>query len=983
MLKYILTLTLLMGLCICINAQNTQIDEALNRIFKDGTELFDKEQYRAAQVKFGQYMAASRNPDEEFYIQSSFYAGVCALYLEQSDFEVRIMNFIANYPTHPKAQQAYYYLGSYFFDKGQYEEALKNFSYTNLESVQDDWDIEAAFKIGYTYFVLEDYRKAKNYLMLVANTSHKRAPAASYYAGYIAYNEGNNEEALRFLENSKNDIDYRDKSLELIAAVYYRQMRYNEVLELATSVSNDPPPGLTLLAGESYFLRTDYASAGSYFDDYLKEVPSPEDRGTNYRIGYTKLQNGNPAAAVDFLSKAANGEDTLGQAGAFHLGLSYIASNNKEPAILAFDRSRKMVYDPKVQEEAAYYYVKVSYDIGRFTDAIEGGEYYLAQFRGGEHEQEVISLASDAFLNTGNYEKALDYLKQVRNKNVRLQEAYQEIAFNKAVQDFNDEKYRSAVAALKDALTYQAEPQITNAANYWLGETYAIGNKYDSALYFYDQVSPASPIYQETTYGIGYAYYNNKDYQRASRYFLQFINNANVASDQAKQVDALVRLADCYYVLKSYQQAMQYYDAALQNTPAEPDYIYFQKGQVARFINRLNDAVANYDGVINNYTNSTYRDKALFNKAEIYFENNRRDEAKQHYGALITEYPQSQVVPYALAKRALAASTDGELQAAVTDYKKILDNYMSNKSLAETAIQSLQEINTGGFPIYDLQDYVNKFSTVYAGSEVVLKAKFEAAQKPFSDENYTLAIQQLTQFIQTTPTTSYTYEAYYKLGFSYELLGDVPNAIASYNQVEGDYKERSVRNVADLEFQRANFSVAAEKYGELQQIASRKRYIRDALIGLTKSYFEINDYEATNYYADQIISENMTANFNIAELYKGKVLLAQGQADAAITQFQKAISLAQDKYAAESQYNIGLAFRQKKEYEQSTGALIEVKSKYENYTAWVYEAFLIIAENYIDLDNDFQAKATLESIVNYSNDQEVKARAEKRLQEID
>jgi len=982
MLKYIVLLSLMFGFGFVSMAQNTQTNEALNRIFRDGLELFEKEQYRAAQVKFRQYMAASEDASEEFYIQSSFYAGVCALYLEQSDFEVRVNDFIANYPTHPKAQQAYFFLGSYYFDRGEYEEALRNFSYTSLESVQDDQDIEAAFKLGYTHFILEDYRKAKNYLLLVANTNHERSPAANYYVGYLAYEEGNDDEALRYLERSKNDIAYRDKSIELIAAVYYRQMRYNEVLELAGAVNN-PPAGLTLLAGECYFLRTDYANANSYFNLYLNEEPTPEDRGTNYSIGYTKLQNNEAKAAVDFLSKAANGEDTLGQAGAFHLGLAYIASDDKDPAILAFDRSRKMVFDPKVQEEAAFYYVKVTYDVGRFSDAIEGGEYYLDQFSNGPHQQEVISLASDAFLNTGDYEQALSYLKQVKNKNARLQGAYQEIAFNKAVQDFNDENYRSAVTALSEALTYQREPQINNAANFWLGETYSIGNKYDSAIFYYDKVSPASPLYQETTYGIGYAYYNSKDYERASRFFLQFINNAGPSSDKNKQVDALVRLADCYYVLKNYPQAMQYYDAALQNQPLDPDYIYFQKGQVSRFMNRLNDAVANYDAVINQYTTSTYRDKALFNKAEIYFENNRRDEARQYYSALISEYPQSQVVPYALAKRALAASSDGNLQSAVTDYKKILDEHMSNKSLAETAIQSLQEINTGGYPIYDLEEYVRKFSAVYAGSEVVLKAKFEAAQKPFADENYELAIQQLTQFIQTTPTTSYTYEAYYKIGFSYEILGDIGSAIDSYNKVEGDYKERSVRNVADLEYQRGNYSVAAEKYSELQQIASRKRYIRDALIGLTKSYFEINDYEATNYYADQIIEENMTANFNVAELYRGKVLLAREQPDAAIAQFLKAIGLAQDKYAAEAQYNIGLAYRQKGEYEQSTSALIEVKNKYENYTEWVYEAFLIIAENYISLDNNFQAKATLESIVNYSNDDAVKTRALKRLEEID
>ncbi|MEM1135109.1 MAG: tetratricopeptide repeat protein [Bacteroidota bacterium] len=982
MIKQIIILCYLsLVITVSVFSQNTQAEEATNRIYRDAFELFEKEQFRAAQDKFREYLAVAEDPTEEFYIQSSFYAGICALKLEQSDFEVNIREFIDDYPSHPKARRAYYYLGSYYFDQGKYEEALKNFAYTSLESIQDDSDLEAAFKLGYTYFALERYDRAKSYLAIVSESIHKYAPAASYYAGYIAYNDGNDDEALGFLERSKGNINYRDKSLELIAAVYYRQQRYNEVLELANGV-RQAPSGLTLLAGECYFIRTDFQNAGKYFDAYLEEVPDPTDRGTNYRIGYTMLQSSRAADAIPFLSTAANGEDTLGQAGAFHLGLAYIVSNNKEPALLAFDKSRKMSFDPIVQEQAAYYYVKVAYDIGRFTEAIEGGEDYLSAFANGEHSQEVYSLASEAFLNTGNYEKAIDYLNKVQGKNLRLQEAYQEIAFNKAVQDFNDANYRTAVASLSNALAYQVNPTITNAANFWLGETYAIGGKYDSAIVHYSRVSPADPMYLQTTYGIGYAYYNSKDYSSASRYFLQYIRNASASVSKDKQVDALVRLADCYYVLKSYDQALQYYDAALENNSLEPDYVYFQKGQVARFMNRLNDAVANFDAVISSYPSSPYRDKALFNRAEIYFENGRRDDASQNYTALITEYPESQVVPYALAKRALAASTNGNQQAAVVDYKKILDNHISNQSLAETAIQSLQEINAGGFPIYDLQDYVSKFSNIYAGSEVVLKAKFENAQKPFIDENYLQAVQNLTQFIQTTPTTAYTYEAYYKLGFCYEMLNEIPRAIESYNEVEGDYKVRSVRNVADLEYQRKNFSVAAEKYGELQQIARKKRYIKDALVGLTKSYFEISDLEATNYYAEQIITENLKGDFNVAELYKGKVLLAKSQPDAAIVQFKKAINLAQDKYAAEAQYNIGLALRQKEQYQESIASLIEVKNKYETYSQWVYEAFLVIAENYINLDNSFQAKATLESIVEYSNDEDVKARAAKRLAEI-
>jgi predicted negative regulator of RcsB-dependent stress response len=117
----------------------------------------------------------------------------------------------------------------------------------------------------------------------------------------------------------------------------------------------------------------------------------------------------------------------------------------------------------------------------------------------------------------------------------------------------------------------------------------------------------------------------------------------------------------------------------------------------------------------------------------------------------------------------------------------------------------------------------------------------------------------------------------------------------------------------------------------------------------------------------------------MADLYLAKTMIEKEEMAAALLQLQKTTQAAQDIYGAEAQYTIGLLLRKQKKYEESTKALIEVRNKYVNYTTWLYEAFLLIADNYVDLNNKFQAKATLQSIIDNSADEKVKEKARQKL----
>jgi len=963
-------------------SQGTMMQSEEDALFLEGLDLYDKERYPAAQRTFQEYLSKENDHGREKIIQAEYYVAISALKIGDSDFESRVTQFIRKYPSHPKVREAYFHLGSHYFDQGDYGSAMQYFSHYELPGIRSEEDAEAAYKLAYTHFALDQYDEAVRLFDVVKQTNSEYARVASYYAGYIHFQQNNYDQALIDLERANLSGDLADDAKALMAGIYYKQGRYGEIIQMAPQGPTATDPELALLVGEAYYLQTDYASALPYFERFLTETSNPADRQTNYRIGYTMLQESRAEQAVPFLSRSADGQDTLAQLGAYHLGMAYLAQQETNQAVIALNNASKMDYDQIVKENAAYYLIRASYDAGDFSSVIDGAELYLSSFPNGTYINEAYNLLGEAYQRTGDYDRAIQYLSRIERKTDQVKAAYQRVTFNKSALLYNDGNYREAVFTLKQSLTYPMDTELTAQANYWLGEVYSLGSRYDTALIYYQRVPFNSSQYRMTLYGMAYAYYNTQQYQQAAALFQQFLNNP-LTNSPGLVADGYTRLGDCNYVLKQYSNAIAYYDQALQRKTPDPDYIFYQKGMVYKYSNQLDNAIKNFDQVINNYPASSNRAKAYYQKAEINFDDGRVTEAIRLYTQIIEQYPENPLMPYALAKRGLAASIAGQYEMAVQDQKRIIDEFIVNKELAETAIEQLQGINSKGYPVNGLTAYINKFTEVYKESEVVVKSRFDAAMQPFNNGEYLAAIGSLKKFIEGNPASRYANEAYFNIGFSYEVLEDFPKAVESYKKVEGEQRERAVKNVADLSLEQLeNYSDAVSYYSELIQITSRKKYREAATAGLMKGYLALKDYDAVDQYADEILDGNMSRYKSEAWLYKGKAMLARQQYTSAIGFFQETIQLGKDESAAEAQYLIGKSLRAQGQYETSTEELIKVRTEFGSYQEWLYEAFLLIAENYISIDNKFQAKATLQSIVDYSEDESVKNRAKQRLEQL-
>ncbi|MDQ3099746.1 MAG: tetratricopeptide repeat protein, partial [Bacteroidota bacterium] len=82
-------------------------------------------------------------------------------------------------------------------------------------------------------------------------------------------------------------------------------------------------------------------------------------------------------------------------------------------------------------------------------------------------------------------------------------------------------------------------------------------------------------------------------------------------------------------------------------------------------------------------------------------------------------------------------------------------------------------------------------------------------------------------------------------------------------------------------------------------------------------------------------------------------------------------------------YHMSYIRHMQTKYKDAEKEVFELVQRYPAYDHWKARAFILLADVYVQLDDRFQAKATLQSVINNSDEPELVAQAKQRLQAIE
>ncbi|WP_216688855.1 tetratricopeptide repeat protein [Hymenobacter siberiensis] len=972
-------------------AQQTQVFASDERHFQEGLELFDRGQYGAAQEAFRQYLAivpvhssqagpaaGDRTADAEYY-----YA-VSGLYLSHPDAEGLILDFAARHPAHPQAAAAYFELGKFYFDQKNYESAIRYFTKVAPDNLSNDQRAESDFKLGYSYFEQKDYEKARLLFDRNKQVQSQYKYASSYYAGYLGYRAGDYAAARADLGVAEQNDAYKPVVPAIITQIYYKEGNYDGLIGYATkALQNTPPPQnsdeIQLLVGDAHYQKEQYKEAAEYYDKYAAVHQNRIESALQYKIGYANYKMGDFKGAIANLKNVAVRRDSLGQNAAYHLGLSYVQANQKPQAVTAFEAARQGTFDKNIAENATLKLGQVQYEQGNLPEVINVLKDFRKKFPRSKNQPIVDDLLSNSFLSSTDYPQALTYLESIDDRSEKLDATYQRVAYSQAALLYNNGNYAQALPLLDKSLKFPSDDGLRAAAQVLRGEIFSVGQQYPDAITAYAAaarsvrrggVSPEEADFeQKARYGLGYAYYNTKQYDKARPQFAAFLNDTDAKPADPNYYDVTLRLGDTYYVSKNYQQALDLYDKVIKANAADKDYAYYQKGRTLGLMGRREEATSTLAALLKTNPDSRYAEEAVFQQAQLAFEAGEYQPAVAGFSRLIEGRPNSPLMPQALQKRGVAYANLQQQDKAVVDFQQVLTGYPRSEAAAQ-ALYNLQESLTALGRTEEFDSALAAFKVQNPDSKATESVEFEAAKSLYLAEKYKPAILRIESYLKQYPESSLGADARFFLADSYLKTGDKQQGLTRLRAVvaegKSEFLNRALGRLADLEFENKSYLEAAKLYERLRGGSTNRREVANATLGQMRSLYESGDYPGTRRVAEELRTQaGATANAtNAALLYLGKASLRAESYDQAATELATAVTAApNDINGAEAQYYLAETLFKQKKNEEAKAAALKVNADFSSYSLWLGRAFLLIADIYASEGDNFQARGTLNSLI--------------------
>ncbi len=963
--------------------------------YRKGLELLNQGKYLGAGKYFEAYLESGKDPIK--LADAEYFVAFCALQLKNQDGEALIEDFISTHPNHSKSSLAYYELGSLKYSEKNYMQAVKYFEKLYFPGLSKELQYDGKFKLAYSYFTQKNFERAYELFSELKREENKYQYPSSYYAGYINFERAEYDRAFYDLSRAEKNAAYAPVIPSMLVKVYYKQKRYDELIEYGVAALDQTnvrdKSEINLYLGETYFQKKEFDNATRYYNAYLSGKKGITDRDLLFRIAYVQMHSGNTNDAIESFKQVALKNDTLGFISSYYLGNLYIQADNKNYALSAYKVAKDNSYDDNLEEEALFHYAKLNLDLENYDEAINSINEYKSRYPGSKRVENIDEILTEAYLNSKNYDKALEHIEKMSFRSDRINRAYQQIAFFKGTELFNDGKFYQSVQMFDKSLQQPLVKSFVIKANYWKGEAYSVGLKYEEAVESYAAVFRAdsqgnSPEYLESRYGIAYAYFNLKEYQKAMDHFSYYSERTSRSEDQIKYRDALVRLGDCYYATKQYQRSLTVFDKVIELDRASADYAYFRKGVVYGIMENIEAANSSFDIVLNNYPNSRLVPNTLYQKAQFNFENGSYTFAINLFTQLIRDYPQSTYIPYALQSRAIAASNIGNYKSAEMDYKVILTEYPTHE-VANNALLSMQDVlqKTGGSEQFD--EYLANYRNANPQSNQLESIEFEAAKSQYFNQQYHQAITNLERFVTAYPNSVQVTEAKYLIADAYNRTEDPGKALEFYYEISTEISfnryNRVIQRIAELEYEMKNYGKSIDYFGQLEKIATSKKEELSAWDGLMKGYYETGAYREAVEYGKLILDKGLvTLNAkNEALLLMGKAYLAMEDREQGRDFLEQTVENAKDENGAEALYLIARMLYDDELYQESIDKLFQLNSNYSIYELWLGKSFILIADNYLSMGEDFQAKATLQSIVDNSPIEDIVDEAELKLMTLE
>ena len=961
--------------------------------YNSALELYDKEKFSAAQEKFSIVLKNIDDKKSEVALNAKYYHAICGLELFNINAENLLIEFIYAYPESPKVKLAHFHLGRYKFRKKKYAEAIEWFAKIDIYDLTDDELAEYYFKIGYCHFREDNLKKASTSFYEIKDADTKYTSPARYYYGHIAYLQKKYEPALQTFLSLSNDPKFSPIVPYYITQIYYLQKKYDKVIEYAPSLLEKAIPKraaeIARLLGESYYNTNKFNKAIPYLKRYHKEKPYNANRADKYQLGYAYYKVDSCDLAIKWLKKSILKKDSLSQAAHYHLAECFLKTNKKKYAKSSFRIASDIDFDPQIKEDALFSFAKISYELSLhpYNDAIIAFEEFINTYPNSTKLNNAYEFLIAVYFTTKNYKAALASLENIKVLDYKLQEAYQKIAYYRGVELFNNRKYANAILHFNKSDNYLKSKKVKAENSYWRAEANYRLNNYQKAIgeyknYIFEPQAIANNNVNKAHYSIGYSYFKLKEYSNANQWFRKYIQNAKNDISKTKN-DALNRIADCFYISKQYKAAIEYYDKAAMLGLSKVDYSLYQSAITNGVVGDYKDKENLLRTLINRKQKSHLLDDAIFQLGKTQVILNKTDDALANFQLLIQDHPNSPYLSESLIKEGLIYYTKKEDSNALIAFKRVVNDYPKTDE-ANEALKQIKKIHIEKGELAQYEAYLTSIGGANASAQIMDADYYEVAENSYMKGDCNKAVNELSKYLEKYPNGTYKLNAHfykadceYRSGFENEALIDFNYII---EQPKSKFTETALVKSGEINMNLGNLNKALNNYSKLEYLADLPANVFKAQVAQMRLNFQLNNTDETVKYCELIINKDIDNALLITEahLTYAKIVMVQDNYNLAFTEFTTA-STSANKFGAEAKYNVANILFLRSEHDKCEAEIFSMIKKFPSYSYWIGKSLILLADNYVAKDDLFQAKITLQNVIDNSKFPELVSTATENL----
>ncbi|MBQ5608733.1 MAG: tetratricopeptide repeat protein [Rikenellaceae bacterium] len=966
-MRKIITSLMAVALAVSVFAASPTSRESMRR----GEEFFSAGKFNEARRELvGVVDDHSLTPAERQRVEC--YIALCSIELGEEQAAVLLDNYLSKYPHSVYDNEIRFAAACMAYKQGDYQTALDRFA--AVRRIEDARRDEYEFKAGHAKFAVGRTSEAYEQLARVAEKS-EYAPHARYYMSYIDYSNGRLDSAKEGFRSIADEEAYSALVPFYLLQIEFQQDNYRYVVENCDALIARATPArraeIERTAAESWFRLGDYGRTINYLESYAHNGGTMA-REEQYLMGYALYRSAYYQRAADYLQSVCGVEDALTQNAAYHLGDCRLKLNDKTRAMQSMALASAMPFDKAIAEDALFNYGKLQYELGggQFNEAINILTRYIDTYPRSERVTEARECLVAAYYNSKNYDAAYTAIKQMRNPDNNIKSALQKISYFRALERLNEGDTQAAKKLLDESLANSYNAKYTALAGFWQGEILLGEGKYkEAAVKFnrYLQLAPKSePEYEKAYYNLGYANLHAGNRSQARSNFDSFLW-LHKAKDQFR-ADALNRKGDILYAQRSFDQAIEAYNQSAAIASPERDYALYQRAIVLG----LNDKTAAKIEALRSIVRSgegRYADRAAYELGRTYVSQERYKEGADALNSFVKSYPRSELYVQALADLGLVYQNLGDSDRAMESYKKVLSE-APKSSQARDALAGLRGIyvdnnDVGGYFAYAQKAGIETDMSILQRDSLT----YVAAQRLYTSGKLEKAAAAMTSYISEFSKGTYQADALYYRSDCYSRLNRRSEAIASLMELTSmsanDYTLRGTERLASLADAEKRYDVAADAYLALSALTTDAKKQSAAVTGYVRATINTADDERILAMSERVerIAVVEATPLREARYARAKALERADRTQEAMALYKVLAAEPKSREGAEAAYRLIEADYKAGRVVSAEDAIYALSDSQTTHNYWLARAFLTLGDIYRDKGDDFQARATYQSIV--------------------